>query len=49
MIANAQDSALYQVQLLMLIAPAGALFVTVLGFNILSTRLRSRFDPLSAR
>ncbi|MBU8832122.1 ABC transporter permease [Mycolicibacterium goodii] len=49
MIANAQDSALYQVQPLMLIAPAGALFVTVLGFNILSTRLRSRFDPLSAR
>lgn len=49
MIANAQDSALYQVQPLMLIAPAGALFVTALGFNILSTRLRSRFDPLSAR
>ncbi|WP_083452906.1 ABC transporter permease [Mycolicibacterium goodii] len=49
MIANAQDSALYQVQPLMLIAPAAALFVTVLGFNILSTRLRSRFDPLSAR
>lgn len=49
MIANAQDSALYQTQPLMLIAPAGALFVTVLGFNILSTRLRSRFDPSSAR
>lgn len=45
MIANAQDSALYQPQPLMLIAPAAALFLTVLGFNILSTRLRSRFDP----
>ncbi|MGU3649925.1 ABC transporter permease [Mycolicibacterium sp. A43C] len=44
MIANAQDSALYQPQPLMLIAPAAALFITVLGFNILSTRLRSRFD-----
>lgn len=48
MIANAQDSALYQVQPLMLIAPAVGLFVTVLGFNVLSTRLRSRFDPSSA-
>jgi len=45
MIANAQDSALYQPQPLMLIAPATALFITVLGFNVLSTRLRSRFDP----
>ncbi|MGU3499700.1 ABC transporter permease [Mycobacterium sp. C31M] len=45
MIANAQDSALYQPQPLMLIAPAAALFITVLGFNILSTSLRSRFDP----
>jgi peptide/nickel transport system permease protein len=49
MIANAQDSALYQTQPLLLIAPAGALFVTVLGFNLLSTRLRSRFDPLASR
>jgi peptide/nickel transport system permease protein len=48
MIANAQDSALYQPQPLMLIAPATALFITVLGFNVLSTRLRSRFDPGSA-
>lgn len=45
MIANAQDSALYQPQPLMLIAPAAALFITVLGFNVLSTRLRSRVDP----
>lgn len=49
MIANAQDSALYQTQPLMLIAPAGALFLTVLGFNVLSTALRSRFDPSAAR
>ncbi|QRY50662.1 ABC transporter permease [Mycolicibacterium septicum] len=49
MIANAQDSALYQTQPLMLIAPAGALFLTVLGFNVLSTALRNRFDPGSAR
>jgi peptide/nickel transport system permease protein len=47
MIANAQDSALYQPQPLMLIAPAAALFVTVFGFNVLSTRLRNRFDPAS--
>jgi peptide/nickel transport system permease protein len=49
MIANAQETALYQVQPWMLVAPAVALFVTVLGFNILSTRLRTRFDPLAAR
>lgn len=49
MIANAQQSALYQTQPWLLIAPAFALFVTVLGFNILSTRLRSRFDPLARR
>lgn len=49
MIANAQDSALYQTQPLMLVAPAGALFVTVLGFNVLSTALRNRFDPSAAR
>lgn len=48
MIANAQDSALYQPQPLMLIAPATALFITVFGFNVLSTRLRNRFDPASA-
>lgn len=47
MIANAQDSALYQPQPLMLIAPAAALFITVFGFNVLSTRLRNRFDPAS--
>ena len=49
MIANAQDSALYQTQPLMLIAPAGALFLTVLGFNVLSTALRNRFDPSTTR
>lgn len=49
MIANAQDSALYQTQPLMLIAPAGALFLTVLGFNVLSTALRNRFDPSVSR
>ncbi|MEN4474853.1 ABC transporter permease [Mycolicibacterium cosmeticum] len=48
MIANAQDSALYQPQPLMLIAPAAALFITVFGFNVLSTRLRNRFDPAAA-
>lgn len=48
MIANAQDSALYQTQPWMLIAPAFALFLTVLGFNLLATRLRSRFDPTAA-
>ncbi|ORA39927.1 ABC transporter permease [Mycobacterium aquaticum] len=49
MIANAQDTALYQSQPLMLIAPAGALFLTVLGFNVLSTALRNRFDPSVVR
>lgn len=49
MISNAQDSALYQTQPLMLIAPAAALFITVLGFNVLSTALRNRFDPSTAR
>ncbi|MHC9293850.1 ABC transporter permease [Mycobacterium sp. LTG2003] len=49
MIANAQDSALYQTQPLMLIAPASALFLTVLGFNVLSTALRNRFDPSATR
>ena len=48
MIANAQDSALYQTQPWMLVAPAVGLFVTVLGFNLLATRLRSRFDPTAA-
>jgi peptide/nickel transport system permease protein len=48
MIANAQDTGLYQTQPWMLIAPAFALFVTVVGFNLLATRLRSRFDPTAA-
>ncbi len=48
MIANAQETALYQVQPFLLLAPATALFITVLGFNLLSTRLRARLDP-SAR
>jgi peptide/nickel transport system permease protein len=38
MIANAQDSALYQTQPWMLIAPASALFLTVMGYNLLATR-----------
>lgn len=49
MIANAQDTALYQVQPFMLIAPAAALFITVLGFNILSTSLRNILDPVRTR
>lgn len=48
MIANAQDTALYQVQPWMLIGPAVALFITVLGFNVLSTSLRSVLDPAPA-
>ncbi|MGO2658389.1 ABC transporter permease [Mycetocola reblochoni] len=45
MIANAQETALYQVQPFMLLAPAAALFVTVFGFNLLATRLREHLDP----
>lgn len=48
MIAEAQSSGLYVAQPLMLIAPCAALFVTVLGFNIVSTRLRAHLDPASA-
>lgn len=45
MIADAQSSGLYSVRPLILIAPCAALFVTVLGFNLLSTRLRAYLDP----
>ncbi|MFT4191365.1 MAG: ABC transporter permease [Comamonas sp.] len=45
MIADVQRSALYQVQPWFLAAPALALFLTVLGFNSLSSGLRNIFDP----
>ncbi|WP_036922488.1 ABC transporter permease [Propionicicella superfundia] len=45
MISEAQTSGLYVAQPMMLIAPCLALFVTVLGFNIVSTRLRAHLDP----
>lgn len=45
MIASAQSSGLYVAQPLMLIAPCAALFATVLGFNVVSTRLRVHLDP----
>ncbi|MFT4042693.1 MAG: ABC transporter permease [Gordonia sp. (in: high G+C Gram-positive bacteria)] len=48
MIANSQDTALYQTQPWTLLAPAFGLFVTVVGFNLLATRLRSRFDPTAS-
>lgn len=49
MIANAQASALYQVQPWLIGAPAIALFVTVLAFNLLSTSLRTHLDPTGGR
>lgn len=45
MISEAQTSGLYVAQPWMLLAPCAALFVTVLGFNIVSTRLRAHLDP----
>ncbi|HEL4613808.1 TPA: ABC transporter permease [Klebsiella pneumoniae] len=45
MIADVQRSAMYQVQPWFLAAPALALFVTVLGFNCLSSGLRNVLDP----
>lgn len=45
MISAAQTSGLYVAQPLMLIAPCAALFLTVLGFNMISTRLRVDLDP----
>lgn len=47
MIANAQQTGLYQYQPWLLLAPAISLFITILGFNLLSTQLRRRFDPTS--
>lgn len=48
MIANAQETALYQVQPWLLIAPGLALALTVFGFNLVSTRLQVHFDPKNA-
>ncbi|KAB1642324.1 ABC transporter permease [Gulosibacter chungangensis] len=48
MIANAQETALYQVQPWLLIAPGAALALTVFGFNLVSTRLQVHFDPKNA-
>lgn len=45
MIADVQRSAMYQVQPWFLAAPALALFITVLGFNCLSSGLRNVLDP----
>lgn len=45
MIADVQRSAMYQAQPWFLIAPALALFLTVLGFNCLSSGLRNVLDP----
>ena len=45
MIADVQRSAMYQVQPWFLAAPALALFLTVLGFNCLSSGLRNVLDP----
>jgi len=45
MIADVQSSAMYQVQPWFLVAPAFALFITVLGFNSLSSGLRNVLDP----
>ena len=49
MIADVQRSAMYQAQPWFLAAPALALFLTVLGFNSLSSGLRNVLDPLSER
>lgn len=48
MIANAQETALYQVQPWLLVAPGLALALTVFGFNLLGTRLQVHFDPKNA-
>lgn len=45
MIADVQRTAMYQAQPWFLVAPALALFLTVLGFNSLSSGLRNVFDP----
>ncbi|MCS5724084.1 ABC transporter permease [Herbiconiux sp. CPCC 203407] len=48
MIANAQQTGLYQYQPWLLLAPAISLFITILGFNLVSTQARRRFDPRSS-
>lgn len=45
MIAEAQRTSLYQVQPWFLLAPAIAMFVTVLGFNALGSGIRNVLDP----
>lgn len=47
MIADVQSSAMYQAQPWFLVAPALALFLTVIGFNGLSSGLRNVLDPHS--
>lgn len=49
MIAEAQRSSLYQVQPWFLLGPAIALFLTVIGFNTLSSGLRNVLDPHRGR
>jgi len=45
MIADVQRSAMYQAQPWFLVGPALALFISVLGFNSLSSGLRNVLDP----
>ncbi|ROO84235.1 peptide/nickel transport system permease protein [Actinocorallia herbida] len=45
MIAEAQRSSLYQVQPWFLLGPGIAMFVTVLGFNTISSGVRNVLDP----
>lgn len=45
MIAEAQRTSLYQVQPWFLLAPAIAMFVTVLGFNAIGAGIRNVLDP----
>lgn len=49
MIAEAQRSSLYQIQPWFLLGPAIALFLTVIGFNTLSSGLRNVLDPHRGR
>jgi peptide/nickel transport system permease protein len=49
MIVEAQRSSLYQVQPWFLLGPAIALFLTVIGFNCLSSGLRNVLDPHRSR
>ncbi|KLU25223.1 peptide ABC transporter permease [Caballeronia mineralivorans PML1(12)] len=45
MIADAQRSSMYQVQPWFLLGPSIALFITVVGFNTISSGLRNVLDP----